>query len=64
MPILAGEIDALKDGIEFEGSPENQIRIGFNDLVGRFIRSEYHSTYIDRRLGSRGFLELAGEKYR
>jgi len=63
LPVLAGHISALNRGIKFDGLTEDAIRIGFNELAGRFIKSEYHSTYLARRLGRHGFLELAGDKY-
>jgi len=61
---LAGHIDALKRRVNFEGLTEGQIQAGFKELLGKFIKSEYHSTYVDRRLGRRGFLEFSGERYR
>ncbi len=64
IPVLAGHIDALKRRVNFEGLTEGQIQAGFKELVGKFIKSEYHSTYVDRRLGRRGFLEFSGERYR
>jgi hypothetical protein len=36
----------------------------FRDLAKRFGHSDYHPTYIQRRLGPRGFLELNGTRYR
>lgn len=64
LPILAGHIEGLRQGVAFEGLTEGEIRIGFKELLGRFIESEYHSTYLKRRLGAGGFLELSGERYR
>jgi hypothetical protein len=64
IPVLAGHIDAIKRGGSFAGLTEKQIEAGFRELSARFIKSDYHSTYIDRRLGQRGFLELSGNKYR
>lgn len=63
IPVLSGHIEALRRHINFEGVTERQIQAGFKDLAGRFIRSEYHSTYVSRRLGRQGFLELSGDKY-
>jgi hypothetical protein len=64
IPILSGHISALRRGRKFEGMTEEQIQAGFKELAGKYIRSEYHSTYVDRRLGRRGFLELSEERYR
>jgi hypothetical protein len=50
LPVLAGHIDAFKRRVKFDGLTEGQIQAGFKELVGKFIKSEYHSTYVDRRL--------------
>jgi hypothetical protein len=63
IPVLSGHIEAVRRGKKFAGLSERQIQEGFNELAGRFIKSDYHSTYIDRRLGRRGFLELSGDRY-
>jgi hypothetical protein len=64
IPVLSAHIEAAESGSRFQGLSERQIQQGFRELVGRFIKSDYHSTYIDRRLGRRGFLELSGDRYR
>lgn len=64
LPVLEGHIEATNSGRPFKGLTEKQIEAGFRELTSRFIRSDYHSTYIDRRLGRRGFLELSGGRYR
>ncbi len=64
VPVLAEQIDAAKRGCASGGLTEKEIEAGFRELTGKFIRSEYHSTYIDRRLGPRGFLDLSGNRYR
>ncbi len=64
IPILAGHIAAAKTGAEFGGLTEKEIRDGFRELAGKFITSDYHSTYVQRPLGRRGFLELAEGRYR
>lgn len=64
VPILSEHIQASKKGLVAEGLTEGEIRAGFRELAGRFIKSEYHPTYIDRGMGRRGFLELSGQKYR
>lgn len=63
IPVLSGHIEAGRRGKKFRGLSDRQIQEGFNELAGRFIKSDYHSTYIDRRLGRRGFLELSGDRY-
>jgi hypothetical protein len=64
IPILVGHIAAAKAGIVFSGLTEKEIEAGFREIAAKFIKSDYHSTYIDRRLGSRGFLELSNGRYR
>ena len=57
-------MDATKTGRSFGGLTERQIEAAFRELTSRFIKSDYHSTYIDRRLGQRGFLELLENRYK
>jgi hypothetical protein len=64
IPILADHIDAVKRGVTSDGLTERQIEAGFRKTLAKFISSDYHSTYIDRRLGARGFLEFSNGKYR
>ncbi|MGD0220704.1 MAG: hypothetical protein ABSF71_00085 [Terriglobia bacterium] len=64
IPILADHIRAAKIGKGARGLTEKDIESGFKQLAGKYIRSDYHSTYIDRRLGQRGFLELVGDRYK
>src|SRR5271165_429987 len=64
VPVLADHILAAKRGTISDGLTEKQIETGFRQLLSKFISSDYHSTYIDRRLGTRGFLEPSGGKYR
>jgi hypothetical protein len=64
IPILADHVRAAKEGKPPRGLTEKEIECGFDQLAGRYIKSEYHSTYIDRRLGQRGFLELVGNRYK
>jgi hypothetical protein len=64
IPILSAHVEAAKKQREFSGLTESQIAKGFREVTSRFIRSDYHSTYIDRRLGSRGFLDLTGNRYK
>jgi hypothetical protein len=61
---LIDHIRAIKQGRAPGGLTEKEIEAGFKQLAGRYISSEYHSTYIDRRLGRRGFLELNGDRYK
>lgn len=64
IPVLAGHIDAFRRQTEFRGLLESEIVAGFRELAGQFLQSEYHPTYIQRRLGPNGFLEVAGDRYR
>src|SRR5258708_2710304 len=64
VPVLIEHIDAIKRGYPAAGLTEKQIDLAFRKLTSQFIRSDYHSTYISRRLGPRGFLQIVGEKYR
>lgn len=64
IPVLQDHIDAVRRGATPEGLTEKQIEAGFRKTLAKFISSEYHSTYIDRRLGARGFLEFFDGKYR
>lgn len=64
IPVLAAHIDAAKKGRAFQGLTEKQIEVAFGELTSKFIKSDYHSTYIDRRLGPRGFLDLSGKRYK
>lgn len=64
IPVLEGHIKAIRQGVSFEGLTEAQVKDGFQKLASRFLKSDYHPTYIQRRLGPRGFLEVTGERYR
>lgn len=64
IPVLADHVDAARRGVTTEGLTERQIEAGFRKTLAKFIRSDYHSTYIDRRLGARGFLEFSNGRYR
>jgi hypothetical protein len=54
----------MKQGNDFPGLTGKEIERAFRELTAKFIRSDYHSTYIDRRLGRKGFLEVTGDRYR
>ncbi len=64
IPVLEGHIKAIRQGVSSEGLTEAQVKDGFQKLASRFLKSDYHPTYIQRRLGPRGFLEVTGERYR
>jgi hypothetical protein len=64
IPILADHIAAAKRGATSAGLTEKQLEAGFRALMAQFISSDFHSTYIDRRLGARGFLDFSDGKYR
>lgn len=64
LPVLRGHIKAARRGKNFAGLSESEIAKCFGQLNAQFGNSDYHSTYVQRRLGERGFLELNGAKYR
>jgi hypothetical protein len=64
IPVLTGLIQALRQGVEFIGLTEPEIEAGFRELCGKFIKSDFHSTYIVRRLSPRSFLEFHEGRYR
>jgi hypothetical protein len=64
IPVLAAHIDSAKQGRAPTGLTEKQIEVGFRRVLSRFIRSDYHSTYIARQLSARGFLEISKGRYR
>jgi hypothetical protein len=64
VPVLEDCIRAVRQGMVPEGLSEKQIEAGFQKLLSKFITSDYHSTYVDRRLGTRGFLEPWKDRYR
>ena len=64
IPVLAGHIAAAKAAVAFHGLTEKEIQGAFRELAGKYIRSDYHSTYVQRPLGRRGFLELVDARYR
>jgi hypothetical protein len=48
--------------VPFRGLTERQIEAGFRELSSKFVRSEYHSTYLHRALAR--FLAVAGGRYK
>src|SRR5438874_1727978 len=64
IPVLAGHIAAAKAGAAFPGLIEREIQAGFRVLAGKYVKSDYHTTYVQRPLGRRGFLELVDGRYR
>lgn len=64
IPVLAAHIEATKAGSQSNGLTEKEIEKGFNHIMGKFIKSDYHSTYLHRRLGPRGFLERHDDRFR
>jgi hypothetical protein len=64
IPILRGYAKSLRLSAPFDGLTEKEIANGFRELTKTFGNSDYHSTYIQRRLGPRGFLETVRAKYR
>lgn len=64
LAILAEHRKALDARHDCDGLAERDVVIVFRDLARKYGHSDYHPTYIHRRLGHRGFLELSGSKYR
>jgi hypothetical protein len=64
LPILSAQIASLRAGEPFAGLSAKQIEIGFRELCGKYLHSQFHTTYIDRRLGPRSFLVLEEDLYR
>jgi hypothetical protein len=64
IPILNDYLLASRAGRIPEGLNEKQIEEGFRQLASEFLHSDFHSTYIARRLGRAGFLDLADGMYR
>lgn len=64
LPILSATIAALEAEMSFDGITYKEIERGFKELGGKYLRSDFHPTYIQRRLGPKGFLEISGDNYR
>lgn len=64
LAILAEHRRAIAAGTVCDGLPEREIVKVFRDFAKKYGHSDYHPTYIQRRLGHRGYLELNGSKYR
>ena len=64
IPMLDDYLLEAKAGLNSDGLTEKQIEDGFRALATQFIHSDYHSTYVARRLGKGGFLDLVDGKYR
>lgn len=64
IPVLAAQIDAMRAGKPFVGISAKAIETGFRELCGKYLHSQFHTTYIDRRLGPRSFLVLENNLYR
>ena len=64
IPVLEDYVRVASAGRVTEGLSEKEIADGFNRLASQFIHSDYHSTYIARRLGKAGFLDLSNGRYK
>jgi len=64
LPILRGHLEATRSKRQFAGLTEREIVKGFRELTNKFGKSDYHPTYVQRRLGPQGFLEINGTAYR
>jgi hypothetical protein len=62
IPVLAAHIEAARNERPFEGLTQTEIRRAFEALTSQFIKSDFHSTYIDRSV--RAFLDRSGSRYR
>ena len=62
IPVLSAHIDAVKAGGQPKGLTERQIEIAFRELSSKFVKSEYHSTYLHRGLAR--FLEASENRYK
>ncbi len=64
LPILAEHRRALETERVCPGLAERAIVKVFRELARQYGQSDYHPTYIQRRLGPTGFLEVVGSQYR
>ncbi len=64
IPILSAQVAATRAGQPFLGLSAKEIEAGFCELCGKYLHSQFHTTYIDRRLGPRSFLVLDQDLYR
>jgi hypothetical protein len=62
IPVLSAHIDAMKKGFESKGLTEKEIEVAFGELSTKFVKSDYHSTYLHRGLAR--FLERSGNRYK
>ena len=64
LSILDEHAQSLRAGKSCEGCLERDIVKVFRALAKQYGHSDYHPTYVQRRLGHGGFLELNGSRYR
>jgi hypothetical protein len=64
IPVIEGTLADLGSISDFPGVTEREIEVRFKELSKAFNGSDYHSTYLHRRLGPKGFLEERNGKYR
>jgi hypothetical protein len=64
IPILTAHVAAARIGEEFFGLAPKLVEAGFRELCGKYLHSQFHTTYLDRPLGPRGFLFLDNGLYR
>lgn len=64
LPVLYGTIEAARNGRSFDGLTAAAIQAGFDDLGRTYLWSQFHTTYLVRPLGTRGFLDLKDGFYR
>ncbi len=64
IPILTAHVAAARAGEDFFGLAPKLIEAGFRELCGKYLQSQFHTTYLSRPLGPRGFLILHKDLYR
>lgn len=64
IPILEAMLAMPQDGATFPGITASEIKSGFASLAGKYLRSEFSTTYLARPLSPSGFLEFRQGLYR
>lgn len=63
IPLLNDYLTAARNGQTSDGLTEKQIEDGFRNLATQYIHSDFHSTYLVRRLGRAGFVDFTNGSY-
>jgi len=64
IPVIERTLTSAGKISDFQGITEREIEVRFKELSATFNGSDYHSTYLHRRLGPKGFLEERNGRYR